>query len=328
LIFIDEETYNDVKPYIYVTQINSFSGQRSTDNLLEKKINSLRAELEQNPGDLKMLNALGDAYFENKAASAAIKCYQDVLKLDPNNTKAKLGFADANLKAEEFEKIAIKGKKDRVAVYRVRGLIDAMKNRTKIPGSFYDKYHQVITQIKIPDDVILPIECIDGRVGHGKVTAVIAYAIADVLELSIKEKEEILIAGYLHDVGNAIIPPELLDSSRQLSASEYEIIKKHPVESVRLIKQMGYHSPSLLEIVKTHHERWDGSGYPNGLSGESITLGGRILSVADTFDAMTSKRLFAGTWEYKSAIREIEKESLSGLYDPRCFEILKGLFGV
>lgn len=327
-VFIDEETYNDIKPYINVTQINSFAGQRATDNLLENKINDLKADLEQVPGDLKILISLGDAYFENKAASAAIECYQKVLKLDPNNTKAKLGFADANLKKEEFEKIAIKGKKDRIAVYRVLGLLDTMKDRTKIPQSFYDKYYPVITQIKIPDDVILPIESIDGRVGHGKVTAIIAYAIADVLGLSIKEKEEILIAGHLHDVGNAIIPPELLDSNRKLSASEYEIIKKHPDESVRLLKQMGYHSPSLLKIVETHHERWNGSGYPNGLTGESIPLGGRILSVADTFDAMTSKRLYAGTWEYKSAIREIEKESLSDLYDPRCFEILKGLFGV
>jgi len=327
-VFIDEETYNDIKPYINVTQINSFAGQRATDNLLENKINNLKADLEQVPGDLKILNALGDAYFENKAASAAIECYQQVLKLDPNNTEAKLGFADANMKKEEFEKIAIKGKKDRMAVYRVIGLFDTMKNRTKIPQSFYDKYHPVFTQIKIPDDVILPIECIDGRVGHGKTTAVIAYAIADVMGLSIKEKEEILIAGYLHDVGNAIIPSELLDSNRKLSATEYGIIKKHPIESVRLIKQMGYQSPSLLEIVETHHERWDGSGYPNGLSGESIPLGGRILSVADVFDAMTSKRLYAGSWEYKSAIREIEKESISGLYDPRCFEILKELFGI
>jgi adenylate cyclase len=327
-VFIDEETYSDVKPYILAAQVNNFSGHRSSDEVLNNKIKLLEAELVKTPDDVDKLNALGNALFEMKAASAAIDCYQKVLKLDSNNTKARLGFADANLKKEEFEKIAIKGKKDRMAVYRVIGLIDNMLNRSKIPEAFYDKYHGVASSLNIPDEVILPIESIDGRVGHGKMVAVIAYAMADVIGLSIKEKENILIAAFLHDVGNAIIPPELLDNNRQLTPSEYEIFKKHPTESCRLMKQMGYQSDSVLEIVVAHHERWNGSGYPNGLKGEEIPLGGRILAVADTLDAMTSKRLYAETWEYKSAIREIEKDTEEGLYDPRCLDVLKGLFGV
>ncbi len=327
-VFIDEETYSDVKPYILATQVNNFSGQRSSDDVLENKIKGLEADLVKTPDDLDKLNALGNALFEMKAASAAIDCYQKVLKLDPDNTKARLGFADANLKKEEFEKIAIKGKKDRMSVYRVVGLIDGMRNRSKIPEAFYDKYHEAASKLNIPDEVILPIESIDGRVGHGKTVAVIAYAIADVMELSLEEKENILLAAFLHDIGNAIIPSELLDNNRKLSPTEYEIFKKHPSESCRLIQQMGYQSESLLGIVASHHERWNGSGYPNGLKEEQIPLGGRILAVADTFDAMTSKRLYAETWEYKSAIREIEKETKLGLYDPRCLDVLRGLFEV
>jgi HD-GYP domain-containing protein (c-di-GMP phosphodiesterase class II) len=327
-VFIDEETYSDVKPYILATQVNNFSGQRSSDEVLENKIKKLESDLAKTPDDLDKLNALGNALFEMKAASAAIDCYQKVLKLDPDNTTARLGFADANLKKEEFEKIAIKGKKDRMAVYRVIGLNDNMLNRSKIPEVFYSKYNGITSKLNIPDEVILPIESIDGRVGHGKMVANIAYAMADVMELSIKEKEDILIAAFLHDIGNAVIPSELLDNNRKLTPTEYEIFKKHPAESCRLIKQMGYQSEALLEIVATHHERWNGSGYPNGLKGDAIPVGGRILAVADTFDAMTSKRLYAETWEYKSAIREIEKETKLGLYDPRCLEVLKGLFEV
>jgi len=327
-VFIDEETYSDVKPYILAVQVNNFSGQRSSDEALESKIKKLEADLAQTPDDLDKLNALGNALFQMKSASAAIDCYQKVLKLDPDNTKAKVGFADANLKREEFEKISIKGKKDRMAVYRVVGVIDNMLNRSKIPESFYNKYNEVASQLNIPDEVILPIESIDGRVGHGKIVANIAYAMADVMELSLEDKDNILIAAFLHDIGNAVIPSELLDNNRKLTPTEYEIFKKHPSESCRLMKQMGYQSESLLEIVASHHERWNGSGYPNGLKGEQIPLGGRILAVADTFDAMTSKRLYAETWEYKSAIREIEKETQLGLYDPRCLEVLKGLFEV
>ncbi len=327
-VFIDEETYSDVKPYILAAQVNNFAGQRSSDEVLEKKIKRLETDLAETPDNIDNLNALGNAYFEMKAASAAIDCFQKVLKLDPDNTKARLGFADANLKKEEFEKIAIKGKKDRMAVYRVIGLIDNALNRSKIPEIFYDKYSEFAAKINIPDEVILPIESIDGRIGHGKMVATLAYAMADVMELSLEEKENLLIAAFLHDVGNAIIPSELLDNNRKLTPAEYEIFKKHPSESCRLIKQMGYQSESLLEIVASHHERWNGSGYPNGLKGEEIPIGGRILAVADTFDAMTSKRLYAETWEYKSAIREIEKETKTGLYDPRCLEVLKELFAI
>ena len=141
-VFIDEETYSDVKPYILATQVNNFSGQRSSDEALEIKSKGWKLDLVKTPDDLDKLNALGNAFFEMKAASAAIDCYQKVLKLDPDNTKARLGFADANLKKEEFEKIAIKGKKDRMSVYRVVGLIDNMLNRSKIPEAFYDKYHE------------------------------------------------------------------------------------------------------------------------------------------------------------------------------------------
>ena len=231
-VFIDEETYSDVKPYILAAQVNNFAGQRSSDEAVEKKIKRLEAELANNPDDINNLNALGNAYFEMQAASAAIDCYQKVLKLDPDNTKAKVGFADANLKREEFEKIAIKGKKDRMSVYRVIGLIDNSLNRSKIPEVFYDKYNEIAPKINIPDEVILPIESIDGRVGHGKMVATIAYAMADVMELSLEEKENLLIAAYLHDIGNAIIPSELLDNNRKLTPTEYEIFKKHPSESL------------------------------------------------------------------------------------------------
>jgi len=227
-VFIDEETYSDVMLYILAAQVNNFAGQRSSDEAVEKKIKRLEAELANNPDDINNLNALGNAYFEMQAASAAIDCYQKVLKLDPDNTKAKVGFADANLKREEFEKIAIKGKKDRMSVYRVIGLIDNSLNRSKIPEVFYDKYSEISPKINIPDEVILPIESIDGRIGHGKMVASIAYAMADVMELSLEEKENLLIAAYLHDIGNAIIPSELLDNNRKLTPTEYEVFKKHP----------------------------------------------------------------------------------------------------
>jgi HD-GYP domain-containing protein (c-di-GMP phosphodiesterase class II) len=157
---------------------------------------------------------------------------------------------------------------------------------------------------------------------------IIAYSIGEHMKLSDKEKEELLIAGYMHDLGKAIISHEYLEREDKLTTAEHNDFKKYPSESVRIMKTLGYESESLLNMVEYHRELFNGTGYPTGMIGESIPIGARILSIADAFDTMTSKRLHAETWEYKSALREIQKDADNGLYDLNCVSALKELFDV
>ena len=272
--------------------------------------------------------ALGQAYFKKRSASQAVECYEKILRIDPNHTESKLAYAEANIKKDEFEKLAIKGKSRRVNVYEVVDLVDPMLNRDKIPQAFYDEYIHVADKIKIPEEAVLPTECIDGSIRHGRMVAIISYALADKMELPDQVKEDILVAGFLHDLGKQIIPIHLLNTPRKLTDSEFNFVEKHSAHSINLIKKLGYQSEQLLKMVETHHERYDGAGYPLGLKGEAIPIGGRILAVADTFDSMTSKRLYAETWEYKSTIWEIQKDAAEGIYDPKIVEVLKTLFGI
>lgn len=325
-LYIDEETYMDVKNYIRTARVYNLMGNRQEDLAVQTEISRLEQKLQDNPNCQDSHFALGQAYFNKRLATKAMEYFEKVLNLNPEHTKAKLAFAEANIKRDEFEKIAIKGKKRRVAVYQVLGLYDPMLNRDKIPAHFYEKYHRVASKITIPEAVVLPIEMIDGSVYHGKITAIISYAIAEQLGLSDKEKEELLIAGYLHDLGKEIISHEILERQEKLTAAETTDMKKHPTESVRIMKQMGYESESLLKIVECHHEHYNGFGYPFGLIGDNIPLGARILSIADAFEVMTSRRLQAEAWEYRSAIREIEKDASNGMYDPKCVRALKELF--
>lgn len=327
-IYIDEETHNDMQYYYNTEKVVNLVGQRNSDDSQEKAILTLEEELIINPDDQEKLFSLGQAYFKKRSASPAIECFKKIIQLNPEHTEAKLAYAEAIIKQEEFERIAIKGKRKRVSVYKVNDLIDPLLNRKKIPQAFYDNYSYVADKIKVPEDVILPIECLDGSLRHGRTVAVLAYAIADKMNLSTKEKDNILIAGFFHDIGKDVIPLELIDSSRKLTESEFNHVKKHASEGTKSIKKLGYHSQEMLDMVESHHENFDGSGYPFGLKGDAIPIGGRILSVVDTFDAMTSRRLYGETWEYKSTIKEIQKNVGTGKFDPEIVQIFSELFEI
>jgi len=110
----------------------------------------------------------------------------------------------------------------------------------------------------------------------------------------------------LHDVGKIGVPDEVLLSPRALTEEEFEVMKVHTIIGADLLGASGF--PLLdhaAEIALTHHERWDGKGYPNGLAGEEIPLSGRIVSVVDTFDALTHARPYKDAWTIERALGEI-----------------------
>jgi len=322
-IFIDEKTYQDVEPYIQAVGVHDFHGKRSSDFKYQKVIETLQKELNDDPYNQDKLFELGHAYFKNRQATLAMECYENLLRINPHHTQAKLAFAESNLKRDEFEKLMIKGKKTRMAVYKIIGMRDPMANRDKVPESFYKKYSDVLTAMNLPEDLAMRSELIDGSLHHGKMVAILSYAIADQLGLSEKEKEEIFIGGYLHDIGKESVSHEYLERPGKLLPNEHDELRRHCQESAQLIREMGYESESIHKMILAHHEYFDGSGYPRGLKGVEIPMGARILAVADSFDSMTGWRVYSEeTWEYKSAILEIQKEANKGRYDQKCVEAL------
>jgi len=100
------------------------------------------------------------------------------------------------------------------------------------------------------------------------------------------------LSGLFHDVGKARIPEDILNKPARLTAQETQIVKTHPVESYRIISQTAGPDPDILRGAIEHHERFDGTGYPRGLAGSGIGLFGRIISIVDVYDALTSKRCY------------------------------------
>lgn len=148
-----------------------------------------------------------------------------------------------------------------------------------------------------------------------------ARTIAKAIGFSDEQADELLHAAPMHDVGKIGIPDAILLKPGKLTAEEWEVMRQHPAIGARII---GEHKSSLLQLAATialcHHEKWDGSGYPNGLAGEDIPLEARIVSLVDVFDALTSVRPYKKAWPIEEALEFIRDQSGSH-FDPMLVDV-------
>jgi putative nucleotidyltransferase with HDIG domain len=143
--------------------------------------------------------------------------------------------------------------------------------------------------------------------GHSRRVASYAGRIARELRLSPEEVASVETAALVHDVGKIYTPQEILHKPGRLTDRELAIVKLHARDGAEILADAG--DPQLTEIVRHHHERLDGNGYPDGIAGSEIPLGSRIVAVADTFDAITSTRSYRPRRSHKEAIDILSNES-------------------
>lgn len=135
----------------------------------------------------------------------------------------------------------------------------------------------------------------------------LAIGIGEKFDLRIERIEILGYAAVFHDLGKVNISEELLNKSGKLTDEEYELIKQHPADGAAMVSETYYEY--LSDIILQHHERIDGKGYPNGLKGEDILIEAKIISVADTYDAITSDRPYSKGRSSNAAIEELRKYS-------------------
>ncbi|KMM36474.1 HD-GYP domain-containing protein [Guptibacillus hwajinpoensis] len=140
------------------------------------------------------------------------------------------------------------------------------------------------------------------------------------LNLSVEELDNLIVASILHDVGKINVPEEILNKPGSLSDEEYDLMKKHPADGAEMVKDTYY--ADISTIIHQHHERVNGSGYPNGLKGDQITIGAKIIGVSDSYDAMTDDRSYRKAYTPEYAMDELKR--LSGvLYEPEVVHALE-----
>ena len=161
---------------------------------------------------------------------------------------------------------------------------------------------------------------------HSENVAKCSVQIAEKMNLS-KECCAIIRKGaLLHDIGKIGIPEHILMKNGKLTNEEYEVIKTHPTIGYNMIKHVAdFHENGVLDIVLYHHERYDGKGYPAGLKENQIPLFARIVAVADTFDAMTTKRIYREELNLEYTLNEIRKNK-GTQFDPEMVDVFLNLF--
>ena len=157
----------------------------------------------------------------------------------------------------------------------------------------------LVTAIEIKDSY---------TVGHAKRVMHYSECIAAALQLSKAEIEHIKIAALLHDIGKLGVSDDILNKPGQLTPEEFEEIKKHPANSKRILENITNFS-EIVTMAYMHHEHFDGSGYPLGLSGTAIPIGAHIIQVADAYDAMTSERSYRKALSHEKAVSILSSEA-------------------
>jgi HD-GYP domain-containing protein (c-di-GMP phosphodiesterase class II) len=154
--------------------------------------------------------------------------------------------------------------------------------------------------------------------GHSRRVTEITLDLAKRLGITGRELDHIHRGATLHDIGKMAIPDAILLKKGKLTDAEWDVVKQHPIHSKRLLEDIPYLKPAL-DIPYSHHERWDGSGYPDGLSGEAIPLAARVFAVVDVWDALISDRPYRKGWPKDKALAYIQKQS-GKQFDPKVVE--------
>ncbi|HVE93634.1 MAG TPA: diguanylate cyclase, partial [Acidimicrobiales bacterium] len=153
--------------------------------------------------------------------------------------------------------------------------------------------------------------------GHCERVADLACALAEAVGIDQKSLFWFRIGALLHDVGKLTIPPEVLNKPGRLTVDEWSLVKHHPVAGVQMLADIEF-PWDVRPIVESHHERWDGGGYPHGLSAEAIPLTARILCIADVYDALTSERSYKKAVSHEQAL-DMMRGEVGAQFDPNLF---------
>jgi len=166
------------------------------------------------------------------------------------------------------------------------------------------------------------VEVDDGYTAtHSRSVVELAVAVADELGLDGESRRQLQIAALLHDVGKIAIPKEVLNKPARLTEEEFELVKSHTIEGQALLAWAGQRLARIGELVRSCHERWNGTGYPDGLAGEAIPVVARIVFCCDAYSAMTTDRPYRRALSAEAALVELRRNS-GTQFEPRVVDAM------
>jgi diguanylate cyclase (GGDEF)-like protein/putative nucleotidyltransferase with HDIG domain len=203
------------------------------------------------------------------------------------------------------------------------GRLEAEKERVEVEKRHVEQIASL--NMRTIEALALAIEAKD-HTTHTHLQRVRTYAVEVARELNLAEEqiEALRAAALLHDIGKLAVPEQIINKPGKLTPEEFEKMKVHPLVGAEILDRVAFPYP-VAPIVRAHHERWDGSGYPEGLAGESIPIGARILAAVDCLDALASHRQYRPALPLSEAMAKV-KEKSGTWFDPKIVEILEGRY--
>lgn len=220
----------------------------------------------------------------------------------------------------------------------LKGVVKALKIRSEREENLLrqEKLEQLVRDQsdKIQNSLLKTIDAFSRSLGvkdmnalrHSRRVVFLSRVLAAGMNLPGPEIENVWMAALLHDIGKIGVREGVLEKELPLEAEEMDHIHQHPLVAENILGPID-DLRGIVALIKHHHERWDGSGYPDGLAGENIPLGARIIAVADAYDAMTSERPYQKPLGHEEAVRRIREEA-GKQFDPALAELFARIFPV
>ncbi|HEY6765015.1 MAG TPA: HD domain-containing phosphohydrolase [Candidatus Sulfotelmatobacter sp.] len=200
------------------------------------------------------------------------------------------------------------------------GRLEAEKERVEVAKRHVEEIASL--NMRTIEALALAIEGKD-HTTHTHLQRVRTYAleIAKQLNLSADEFEALRAAALLHDIGKLAVPEQIISKPGKLTPEEFEKMKVHPIVGAEILERVAFPYP-VAPIVRSHHEKWDGTGYPDGLSGLQIPMGARILAAVDCLDALASHRQYRPALPLNAAMAKV-REQMGTSFDPQIVALLE-----
>ena len=278
---------------------------------------------------------------DNRALGEAYKIYGIIAREGGDLAKAESQLDQAERHAEERQDLLLQAE-----VAREKAELHRRQNRCRDTLQCLNRSHRLFSQLRARREMadvdrrtteleatFLEVvrrwsESIESKdhytQGHCERVADLACALAARTGMDAKSLFWFRIGALLHDVGKLVIPSEVLNKPTALTAYEWELVRRHPSAGVEMLADIDF-PWDVRPLVESHHERWDGTGYPHGLAGEAIPQTARILCLADVYDALTSVRSYKRALSHVEAI-DIMRRDAGRQFDPELFSAFEGLF--